>query len=544
MRLFLYPLLAVLFPAALCAQSQLRTSTAAETQIPGEVIVRFHSGESIEEVLEDLQAEFDTPVTLDWTLSKRFHIALLRFDPERLPAQPLMDAILRRPEVLSAQWNYPIEFRNTIPDDPFFDQQWSLDRIGLPAVWDVTTGGLSANGDTIVIAILDSGFQPAHEDLRDNVWYNPFEIADDSIDNDGNGFVDDIIGWDFPSNSPTHRVTSHGQSVAGIAGARGNNGIGVSGVNMTVRLMLLSIGGVPDIIAAYDYVIEQRRRYNESSGAAGAFVVVTNASFGQPNVFCTQQPVWGGMYDLLGEVGVLTAGATVNSNYDVDVQGDMPSTCPSDFLLSVLNTNRDDLKHQGSGFGKNSIDLGSPGQDSYTITLNNEYNAFGGNSAAAPHLAGAIALLYSLPCPSLAHTAIEQPAQAALAIRKAILDGVDLLPDLANKTATGGRLNVFRSMLEIQNQCSTDPGPLSLVAIAPNPANEFIRITYEAPDYEPAYRLRIFDALGRTLYTKAVKPPRFGDKTEEVDVRQWPAGIYFAVFEQGRNFAAQRFVVY
>lgn len=544
MRLFLYPLLAVLFPAALLAQSQFRTTSIAETQIPGEVLVRFHSGESIEEVLEDLQAEFDTPITLDRMLSNRFHIALLRFDPERVPAQPLMDALLRRPEVLSAQWNYPIEFRNTIPDDPFFDQQWTLERIGLPAVWDVTTGGLSANGDTIVIAILDSGFQPAHEDLRDNVWYNPFEIADDGIDNDGNGFVDDIIGWDFPSNSSTHRVTSHGQSVAGIAGARGNNGIGVSGVNMDVRLMLLSIGGVPDIIAAYDYVIEQRRRYNESGGAAGAFVVVTNASFGQPNVFCSQQPVWGGMYDLLGEVGVLTAGATVNSNYDVDVQGDMPSTCPSNFLLSVLNTNINDQKHQGSGFGKNSIDLGSPGQDSYTITLNNEYNVFGGNSAAAPHLTGAIALLYSLPCPVLANAALEQPAQTALAMRKAILDGVELLPDLANKTATGGRLNVFGSMIEIQNQCSDDPGPLALMTIAPNPANEWIRITYQAPDYEPAYRLRIFDALGRPLYTKAVKPPRFGDKIEEVDVWQWPAGVYFAVLEQGDNFAVQRFVVF
>ncbi|MBX2929086.1 MAG: S8 family serine peptidase [Saprospiraceae bacterium] len=543
MRLFLYPLLAVLVPAALCAQSQFRTA-AAETPIPGEVLVRFHSGESIEEVLEDLQAEFDTPVTLDRTLSKRFHIALLRFDPERLPAQPLMDAILRRPEVLSAQWNYPIEFRNTIPDDPFFDQQWSLDRIGLPAVWDITIGGLSANGDTIVIAILDSGFQPAHEDLRDNVWYNPFEIADDSIDNDGNGFVDDIIGWDFPSNSPTHRVTSHGQSVAGIAGARGNNGIGVSGVNMTVRLMLLSIGGVPDIIAAYDYVIEQRRRYNESNGAAGAFVVVTNASFGQPNVFCSQQPVWGGMYDLLGEVGVLTAGATVNSNYDVDVQGDMPSTCPSDFLLSVLNTNRDDLKHQGSGFGKNSIDLGSPGQDSYTITLNNEYNVFGGNSAAAPHLAGAIALLYSAPCPELGSEAIRNPAKIASFMRRSILRGVDRLPALKDFAASGGRLNVKNSMDIVLENCKENFAPIKLSSLSVDLSEKKAVFLYSVPSYGEDYLFRVINVLGQTIYNEKVMPQKFADNIFEVSLVNWPSGAYFAIFQKGKSVESYPFFVH
>ncbi len=544
MHLMLRSLFILVFPflffVAGFAQSK---QFADDIPVPGEVIVRFQSEEAVADVLEDLGAAFGSPLTLKLMLSPRYHIALLGFDPARIRSAALMDGLRQRREVTAAQWNYQVEFRG-IPNDPFYAQQWTLERIGLPAVWDVTPGGISATGDTIVVAVLDRGFDTAHEDLRDNIWYNRFEIAGDGIDNDNNGFVDDIAGWNFFSASPLHRTDAHGTSVTGIVGARGNNGIGVTGVNMHVRLMLLTINNTTDIIAAYNYVIEQRRRYNESRGAAGAFVVATNASFGQPRVFCSQQPVWGGMYDLLGEVGVLTGAATVNSNYDVDVEGDMPSTCTSPYIISVLNTTREDRKHQGSGFGKVSIDIGSPGQDSYTTTLNNQYATFGFNSAAAPHLTGVIALLYSLPCEGLAADAVERPAQTALRIREAILKGVDMLPDLADKTATGGRLNAFRSMEEIRIQCTDEPGLLNLVSLTPNPVDDFIRISYQAPDFDPIYRMRIFDALGRTVYTQAVKPPRFGEKVEEVNVSRWPAGVYFVLFERGSKFQTRRFVVY
>ena len=512
--------------------------------IPGEVIVQFNSEAAIAEVMEDLSAMLDAPLSLKKTLSPRLHMVLLGFDPESVPAPKLMEALLKRREVVAAQRNYPLEFRGVIPNDPFYGQQWTLERIGLPEVWEATTGGLTARGDTIVLAILDSGFDLTHEDLRDNIWYNRFETAGDGQDNDDNGFTDDIAGWNFADNSPIHRMGSHGLAVAGIAGARGNNGIGISGVNMQVRLMLFTIAGVPDAIAAYDYIIEQRRQYNETNGAQGAFVVVTNASWGQPRRFCNEQPVWGAMYDQLGAVGILSAAATVNSNENVDEVGDMPASCPSKYLLSVLNTNQDDRKHQSSGFGRNFIDLGSPGHDSYTIWVNNSYATFGGTSAATPHLSGAIALLYSLPCASLGRAAIEQPSQTALFIREVILNGVDLIPDLADKTATGGRLNVFRGMELIRAQCEEDPGPLNIISLAPNPVNDFIRISYQAPDFEAGYQLRIFDALGRTAYNRGFKPPRFGEKVIEVDVSRWPAGVYFVVLERGQQLLTQRFVVY
>lgn len=517
---------------------------AEDTAIPGEVIVRFDSEAAIADVLEDLGNALDAPVSLKRMLSPRLHIALLGFDPGRVNAPLIMDALLKRREVVAAQWSYPLEFRGLTPNDPLYDQQWTLERIGLPEVWEITTGGLTANGDTIVIAILDSGYDPSHEDLRDNVWFNRFEIPGDGIDNDGNGFVDDISGWNFSDSSPVHRLSSHGLAVAGIAGARGNNGIGVTGVNMQVRLMLFTTTRVTEAIAAYDYVAEQRRLYNESGGAQGAFVVATNASWGQPRTFCSQQPVWGAMYDQLGEVGILTAAGTVNSNENVDEVGDMPASCPSEYIIAVLNTTIEDKKHQGSGYGKTFIDLGVPGQNSHSLALNNNYGEFGFNSAAAPHLSGAIALLYSLPCESLGRAALQQPAQTALFIREAILKGVDLLPDLTGKTVTGGRLNVFKSMEEIRLQCEEDPGPLEIISLAPNPVDDFVRISYQAPDFESAYQLRIFDALGRTVYRRGIKPPRFGEKVVEVDVSRWPAGFYFVVLEHGQKLLTQRFVVY
>lgn len=510
--------------------------------IPGEILVRFHADGDTAIVLADLSAELGTSVTIKRTISPSLHIFLLGFDATGDVPQRLLDALLKRKEVVAAQWNYPVEWRTT-PNDPEYDQQWTLERIGLPTVWDVTRGGLSANGDTIVVAVLDSGFDPTHEDLRDNVWNNPFETPGDGIDNDQNGFVDDLNGWNFFENSPTQTVFFHGHSVAGIIGARGDNGIGVSGVNMHVRLMLFTIRTVDHIVAAYDYVIQQRRRYNQSGGSSGAFVVATNASFGQARVFCSQQPVWGGMYDELGNEGILTGAATINSNIDVDLEGDMPSSCPSDFLIAVLNTNSDDRKHPGSGFGRTFIDLGSPGQDSYTIALNNGYGTFGGNSAAAPHLTGVIALLYSLPCTSLASEALSMPRETALRIRQAILQGVDPLSDLSGKTVTGGRLNAFNSMEVIRLQCTPPEGPLELMRIFPNPADRQVRIEYQAPDFEPNYLLSIFDALGRIVASQSLAPPRFGDKAIELDVTHWASGVYYVKFAHGKTSATGRFVV-
>ncbi|MBK7870166.1 MAG: S8 family peptidase [Saprospiraceae bacterium] len=300
---------------------------------------------------------------------------------------------------------------------------------------------------------------------------------------------------------------------------------------------------VSHIIAAYEYVIEQRKRYNYTRGAQGAFVVATNLSLGIDNVFCDAQPIWGGMYDLLGEVGILTGAGTANRSWNVDDVGDMPTTCTSDFLLTCLNTTAADQIYSGSAFGAVSIDVGAPGEGSYTTKVGNRYGSFSDNSAAAPHLTGAIALLYSLPCEALTVNALTQPAQTALSIRQAILDGVDILDNLKSKTATGGRLNVFRSMETLQNYCEVSTGDLALIKLYPNPTYEEITIEYEAPNFDD-YELRVYNALGQLVHRNNITPPRFSEKVHSIDVHNWSPGMYFLTLGQGNDRVQIKFIVH
>jgi len=172
---------------------------------------------------------------------------------------------------------------------------------------------------------------------------------------------------------------------------------------------------VADVIAAYDYVLTMRKRYNESNGERGAFVVATNASLGINNGKPSDHPLWCAMYNALGEAGVLSVGATANRTVDVDVRGDLPTTCTSNFLISVTNTNRQD-ELDGAAYGKKHIDLSAPGSGAFTLNNYGDYSQFGGTSAAAPHVAGAIALLYSAPALAFMDAVHQNPSATALLV--------------------------------------------------------------------------------------------------------------------------------
>lgn len=512
--------------------------------IPGQIIVRFQPNVSPKSFVNQLNTKRSTAFQISSTqsLGQVSNTQLLSFDPYKVDTQQLLEELRHMPEVIAAQFNYELQARQT-PDDPEFEKQWGLARIGAPEVWDYTTGGLSAQGDEIVVAILDFGFDIQHEDLQHNIWQNPGEIPNDGIDNDNNGYVDDLYGWNFATNSKEHSRDSHGTSVAGIIGANGNNSIGITGINWQVKMIPFTIVTVANIISAYEYVIEQRRLYNESNGKQGAFIVATNLSLGIDQVFCEDQPVWGGMYDLLGEVGVLTGAATANRSWDVDQVGDMPTTCTSDFLITSLNMTSADQIYSGSAYGLISIDLGAPGEGSYSAKIGNRYGSFNDNSAAAPHLTGVIALLYSLPCEALTENALTQPAQTALAIRQAILEGVEKIDVLKDKTGTGGRLNVFKSMEILQNRCATSTGDLAVTKIFPNPGTEQITIEFETPDFEP-YNLFIYNALGQLVFRNSITPQRFSKKRQWIDVQNWTPGVYFLTLEREKSRVQAKFIVY
>lgn len=366
----------------------------------------------------------------------------------------------------------------TLPNDPLLAQQWHHLNTGAQGglfnadldselAWGIAQGGLTPAGDTIVVAVIDGGLDHLHPDLAANLWRNWAEIPNDGLDNDLNGYVDDVRGWNVLKNSDEIGGLSaaHGTPVSGIIGARGNNGIGGSGVNWKVKIMFVATGGtVADVLAAYEYIWQARRRYNRTGGKEGAFVVAINNSFGTNYGQPAQAPLWCAAFDSLGAAGILSVAATANVPVDVDVLGDLPTTCPSDFLVSVTNLARTDQKAANAAWGQQHIDLGAYGDGVFSTAAVGTYGTFGGTSFAAPMVSGAVALLYSAPCPTLIAEAKTHPATAALRVKKWLLESASPNSSLLGTTVSGGRLNLASLLETYQDQCPPCPAPFALEA--------------------------------------------------------------------------------
>ncbi len=521
-----------------------------------DILVQLQDGKDVQAFLMENKSSFGQAIRLKKAVSPKFGFYLFSISNKTNPEQAL-SSLRNVPGVVAAQWDSPVQFRDATPNDPLWPEQWHLERIGLPGVWDATTGGLTANGDEIVVAILDSGFDLAHEDIQGNIWENKLEaLGQPNFDDDGNGFADDVNGWNFIDDSPELRVTGHGTSVSGIIGANGNNGIGLSGVNWDVKMMFLTIDLVSEVVAAFDYIIYQRELYNSTNGAEGAFIVTTNGSFGKDRVFCEDEPIWAAMYDKLGQVGILSVAATANENWDVDELGDMPTTCSSEFLITVTATDKEDNRVSNAAFGPISIDLSAPGRMTSTITTDNRYvDSFGGTSSACPHVSGSIALLYSVPCTDIAELALSDPPAAALLMREAILQNVVPLSSLQDKTTTSGRLDIYESMKYLHAYCIASEqekqagdfkniyvSDKDFIRIFPNPVSGILQIVYSNDDFTE-FRVRVFNSIGQEMETPApeVTAP-FDGQTIEIDVSGWSAGTYFIVVNGREKDVTSRFV--
>ncbi|MBW8000594.1 MAG: S8 family serine peptidase [Planctomycetes bacterium] len=453
---------------------------------PGELIVRFApKANGIQRTKAERRGLLDSIGGGDIRHSfKRVPgLTVVKF-PAGYTVKDMLSVFKTTDGILYAEPNYKGMIISTIPDDTYFNNLWGMHNTGqtsgtadadidAPQAWDIAT-----DAEDIIVAVIDSGVDYNHEDLAANMWTNQAELnGTTGVDDDENGYMDDIYGWDFADkNNNPDDCEGHGTHVAGTIGGIGNNGTGVTGVCWKVKMMPLKITAAcqrgiltSDAIDAIEYAVEMGANILNNSWGGGSFSqaekdVIENAR----------------------DAGVLFIAAAGNYGNNNDSNPFYPASYVPDNIISVMATDHDDERGYrapggwASNYGVTKVDLAAPGKDIYSCIPGDRYNDKSGTSMATPHVAGACALIWSI-----------NPKLHYSEVKDIILNSVDKLDSMKDFCVTGGRLNLHKALVETFSlTLNTDDGIMEGNCAEPNGYITY-NVSYSNPDTDPCNPLHI-----------------------------------------------------
>lgn len=434
--------------------SKLKAIPAAENLLAGQVSYKITGSKLLSKL------SYGKNITTDENLDIIMQLTIDNKNPAYLVTA--IEELQKLPEVLYAEPNYKVQINEEIPNDEYFDELYALKNTGQDSgtpgadISATKAWSLHQGNPNIRIGVIDTGVDYTHPDLVNNIWTNPGEIAGNGLDDDGNGYIDDVHGYDFYyDDSDPMDLNGHGTHVSGTIAATGNNGIGVAGVMWQAKIVAI--------------------QFLSSTGGGTSAGAISAIEYANTLGLAITSNSWGGnsfsqaIKDVIEAGDSLFVAAAGNNARDTDAIGHYPSAYDSPNILSVAASDNQDSLAYFSNYGASTVDLAAPGVSIFSTYLNDGYTSLNGTSMATPHVSGVAGLLLSL-----------ETSLSTTDIKEIILDSTDPISDFEGLFVTGGRLNAQKALSALSvdwlvvstENDSLEPSEYGTISIALAPPEE------------------------------------------------------------------------